>query len=57
LISANDHAALQAQNIHSPTKLTKWLGVELIDDPSNPEPQPVVSKKKDPKCRFMSVAL
>jgi hypothetical protein len=45
--------ALQQQNVHSPAKLTKWLGMELETNANNPNMQQLVAKKRDPRCRFM----
>ncbi|KAH8724818.1 hypothetical protein GQ44DRAFT_249388 [Phaeosphaeriaceae sp. PMI808] len=45
--------ALQKQYIHSPAKLTKWLGAELVDDAESLDSQHVIAKKRDPKCRFI----
>jgi hypothetical protein len=46
---------LHQQNISTPAKLTKWLGVEMVTDPNDPNSTTVFAKKKDPKCRFMFV--
>jgi hypothetical protein len=46
---------LHQQNIHTPAKLTKWLGIETVVDPNDPNSTTVVANKKDPKCRFMFV--
>jgi hypothetical protein len=45
----------QKQYIHSAAKLTKWLGIESVEDPHNPGSQEIIARKKDPKCRFMYV--
>jgi hypothetical protein len=45
--------ALHKRNIHSPSKLERWLGVSIMDDPNRTGTQHVHTTKRDPKCRFM----
>ncbi|KAF2823722.1 hypothetical protein CC86DRAFT_59106 [Ophiobolus disseminans] len=54
-LETHDGKAMRNQNIHSASKLTKWFGVELSDDPGNPGSQQVIAKKKDPKCRLIYI--
>lgn len=41
------------RNIHSPAKLTEWLGVTTAQNPNDANTQLLMARKKDPKCRFM----
>ncbi|KAF1851034.1 uncharacterized protein K460DRAFT_328553 [Cucurbitaria berberidis CBS 394.84] len=52
-LETGDGKALDKRNIHSPSKLTQWLGVEFVVDPTDPNTQHVIARKRDPKCRFI----
>lgn len=39
--------------IHTPAKLTDWLGVTTVQNTNDPNARSLSTRKKDPKCRFM----
>lgn len=41
------------RNIHTPAILTEWLGVTTTQKIGDPTAQPLMTRKRDPKCRFM----
>lgn len=44
---------LEKYNIHSSSKLTSWLGVDVTADPHDPTRRTASARKRDPKCRLM----
>ncbi|KAH7390459.1 hypothetical protein BKA66DRAFT_568404 [Pyrenochaeta sp. MPI-SDFR-AT-0127] len=48
-----DGKALDRRNVHSPSKVTQWLGVEIVGDLTDPNMQHVIALKRDPRCRFI----
>lgn len=41
------------RNIHTPTKVTEWLGVTVAKNSNDSSAQPFIAQKRDPRCRFM----
>ncbi|CAN9275664.1 unnamed protein product [Alternaria alternata] len=54
-IGTADGKALVPKNIHSAAKLSEWLGVDILSDASDPTVKQVITRKKDPKCRFICI--
>jgi hypothetical protein len=45
--------ALYRKKIHTPEKLTEWLGVIYINPPDESSMEDLRATKRDPRCRFM----
>lgn len=45
--------ASDCRSLHSPSKVTQWLGVEAVSDMSYPTMQEVSARSRDPRCRFV----
>ncbi|CAO2649450.1 Nn.00g068350.m01.CDS01 [Neocucurbitaria sp. VM-36] len=52
-LETGDGKVLDKRNIHTPAKLTQWLGVDFVVDSTDPNLQHVIARKRDPKCRFI----
>ncbi|EUC28208.1 hypothetical protein COCCADRAFT_109750 [Bipolaris zeicola 26-R-13] len=52
-LDTSDGKGRDKRNIHSPAKLTEWLGVTTAQNPNDANTQLLMARKKDPKCRFI----